>query len=161
ILAAPLYLLARFVPGVGLVHTVYLFNVLVGAAAALLFLPLALVGRASGRAALLAALGSGGGTIIFPYPQTFCREPLVLLMLLTAALLAERLRASRYRSLPLLAVLVVAVIALLLAKASALLALPALLVIALPDARAVHWRRVLIVLVVIVGAAALLFLALA
>ena len=33
ILAAPLYLLAQIVPGIGLVQTVYLFNVLVGAAA--------------------------------------------------------------------------------------------------------------------------------
>ncbi|MEP7293787.1 MAG: hypothetical protein ABI835_18510, partial [Chloroflexota bacterium] len=33
ILAAPLYLLARVIPGIGLIHTLYLFNVIVVAAA--------------------------------------------------------------------------------------------------------------------------------
>ena len=102
ILAAPLYLLARVVPGIGLAQTIYLFNVLVGAAAGCVLFLYALALGYRERTAVLAALAFGVGTAIFPYTKTFFREPLVLLMLLICGLLIERLRAGGYRSLPLL-----------------------------------------------------------
>lgn len=145
LLAAPLYVLARLLPGIGLVHAIYLFNVLVVALAGCVLFLYALALGAAERVAVLAALGFGLGTAIVPYAKTFFREPLVLLTLLLCGLLLERLRASGYRSLPLLVGCALAVGALVLAKASALLALPALLVIALPDLRSIN-RRALLVL---------------
>ncbi len=146
ILAAPLYIFARIVPGIGLVQMVYLFNVIVVAAAAcVLFVYALALGYGEGTAAL-AAVMFGVGTAIFPYTKSFFREPLVLLVLLICGLLIERLRAHRYRSLPLWIAVVVGLIALLLAKAPSLLAIPALIVIGLPDLRSLLSRRVLIAL---------------
>ncbi len=146
ILAAPLYWLARIIPGIGLVHAIYLFNVLVVALAGCILFLYALALGATERTAALAALSFGLGTAIVPYSKTFFREPLVLLALLFCGLLIERLRAGGYRSLPLLIGVALGAGALLLAKASALLALPALLVVALPDVRSVINRRALLAL---------------
>ncbi len=99
----------------------------------------------SERTAVLGALAFGVGTVIFPYSKSFFREPLTLLTLLICGLLLERLRLSKYRSLPLLIGSVIGIAALLLAKAAALLALPALIVIALPDFKQFLTRRVLII----------------
>ncbi len=160
ILAAPLYLIAQAVPGIGLLQTVYLFNVLVGAAAGCVLFLYALALGYTERTALLVALAFGVGTVILPYSKTFFREPLVLLVLLTCGLLIERLRTGGYRSLPLFAAVFLALIALLLAKASALLAFPALVVIALPEVGNARWRRVLAVMVIVVGLIVGLFLVL-
>ncbi len=141
VLAAPLYLLAKLVPGIGLVHTLYLFNVLVGAAAGCTLFLYALALDADERTALLAALLFGVGTALVPYTKSFFREPLMLLMLLLAALFLERLRVSGYRSIPLLLAAVLALVGLLLTKASGLLALPALLLVALPGFRSAAARR--------------------
>jgi hypothetical protein len=153
VLATPLYLLARAIPGLGLVQTVYLFNVIVGALAACVLFVYALALGARETTAALAALMLGVGTALFPYTKSFFREPLVLLALLSCGLMLERLRASRYRSVPLLMGAALASGAVVLAKASALLALPALLVIALPDVRTVLSRRALIILAVVLALA--------
>ncbi len=156
ILAAPLYIFARIVPGIGLVHTVYLFNVIVVAAAGcVLFIYALALGYSEGTAVLVVVM-FGVGTAIFPYTKSFFREPLVLLVLLICGLLIERLRVQRYRSLPLWIAVVIGLILLLLAKASSLLAIPALIVIGLPDLRSVLSRRVLIVLAGLITLAALL-----
>lgn len=159
-LAAPLYLLARSVPGIGLIHTLYLFNVLVSAAAGCVLFLYAVALGYSERTAVLGALAFGVGTVIFPYSKTFFREPLTLLALLTCGLLLERLRQRKYRSLPLLVGAIIAIGTLLLAKAAALLALPALLVVALPNFRQFLNRRVLIAggIVVVLVAGIFLFL---
>ncbi len=142
-------------PGIGLLHTVYLFNVLVGAAAGCVLLLYALALGYSERTGTLAALAFGVSTVILPYTKTFFREPLALLLLLICGLLLERLRGRGYRSPLLFAAVVAAVIGLLLAKASTLLAFPALIAIGLPEVKAGRWRRVLIglggVTVLIVG----------
>lgn len=131
-LAAPLYWAAQRLPGVGLVHAVYLFNVLVCAlAGGVMFL----YGRALGyseRTAALAGLGLGLATIVWPYSKSFFQEPLALLLLLTAALLLELRRAAGRWALPLLAGAALAFIGAVLSKNAAALALPTLLVIALP-----------------------------
>ncbi len=143
-LAVPLYTLARIIPGIGLLQTVYLFNVIVAALAGCVLFIYALALGYSERTAVLAALAFGVGTAIFPYSKSFFREPLMLLVLLICGLVIERLRAGGYRSPLLLIGVVLAVGALVLAKASALLAFPALLIIALPDLRNMRLRRVLL-----------------
>ncbi len=160
ILAAPLYWFAKVVPGIGLLHTVYLFNVLVGAAAGCVLFLYALALGYGERTALLAALAFGVSTVILPYTKTFFRDPLALLMLLICGLLLERLRGRGYRPPLLIAAVAAAVIGLLLAKASTLLAFPALIVIALPEVKDGRWRRVVVGLGVVTGLIAGLFLAL-
>lgn len=138
IAAAPLYALASMIPGLGLLHTVWMFNVLVTALAGGLFYGYALALGYRERTAVAAALMLGAFTILLPYARTFFREPLTLLCILAAALALERLRALHYRSRNWGIVVLIAVVALTLTKASGLLALPALLIVALP---ALYGRR--------------------
>lgn len=144
VFATPLYVLAKLVPGFGLVHTVYLFNILICALAACVLFLYALALDYDEKTALLAAVMFGVGTAVFPYSKSFFREPLMLLMLLLAALMIERLRVHGYRSRLLLVLAIIAVAGLLLTKASALLAFPALLVIALPSRKFVITRRAVV-----------------
>jgi hypothetical protein len=158
ILAAPLYLVARVVPGIGLVQTLYLFNVIVVATAGcLLFLYALTLGYSEGTAAL-ATLAFGIATAVFPYTKSFFREPLVLLMLLLCGWLIERLRVSSYRSFLLLIAVILALLGVLLTKASALLALPALLVITLPSVKSESAQRAILTLGLIVLLVAGLFI---
>ena len=150
ILAVPLYLLAKITPGIGFVQMIYLFNVLVCAAAGCVLFIYTLALGYRERTAVLAALAFGIGTAIFPYSKSFFREPLALLTLLICALLIERLRAVNYRSLPLVIGVIFALAALLLAKASTLFALPALLIIAVPTFKSRQFRRILFGLVFVV-----------
>ncbi|NDJ62208.1 MAG: hypothetical protein GYB67_13865 [Chloroflexi bacterium] len=144
LLAAPLYLLAQALPMLGMVHTVWLFNVIVAAlAGGVLFVYILALGY-NERTAVLGALAFGLGSIIWVYSKTFFREPLALLLLLLAALWIERLRAGGYRSIPLLIAAVLAVLGLLLTKVSSLLALPALLIIAAPSLRRITRRQLMI-----------------
>lgn len=133
-LAAPLYWAAQRLPGVGLVHAVYLFNVLVCAlAGGVMFLYALALGHGE-RSAVLAGLALGLATIVWPYSKSFFQEPLALLLLLLAGLLLERWRTVgwHWHSLPLLAGAALAITGAVLSKNAAALALPALLVIALP-----------------------------
>lgn len=144
--AAPLYALARTVPGLGLLHTVWMFNVLVGAAACALFFFFALALGEDERTAAAAALLLGTATILLPYTKTFFREPLTLFWLLAAALALERLRTLHYRTWGWGLVALAALVGLTLTKASGLLALPALLLIALPAIQRLDRRTVLVLL---------------
>lgn len=132
LLAGGLFWLADRLPGVGLVHAAWLLNVFIGAAAAgtLFVYALALGYRA--LTATLAALVFGLATALWPYSKTFFREPLALWMILLAALLLDRWRESRYRSLPLLAGSGLALLGAYLSKEAVVFALPALAFIALP-----------------------------
>jgi hypothetical protein len=139
LLAAPLYLLANFVPHIGLVHTTWLFNALVTALTGCLLYVYGYALGYSGRAALLMALAFGVTTIAVAYSKTFFREPLTALFLLATALAAERARASGYHPLRLL-VLATLLAALVLTRASALLAIPAVLVLTSPPNPLSKWR---------------------
>lgn len=135
VIPAPLFWLAARAPGVGLIHTVWLFNMLMCAmACALLFLYALALGYDE-RLALLAALALGLLTILWVYSRTFFREPLACCFILAAGLLIERWRARQYRSfvLPLLALLMVA--GGLLTKEATILALPGLTLLAIPVPR--------------------------
>lgn len=160
IAAAPLYALAKITP-VGLVQTVYLLNVLVGAlAGCVLYLYAGALGYRE-RTAISAALLLAACTALWVYSKTFFREPLLLLLLLTAALLIEHLRLRGYRSLPLLIALAVTLVALILTKAAAVMGFPALAILALPTVRGIPWRRVGMGAAVVAGVIGVVFLALA
>ncbi|MCE7948624.1 MAG: hypothetical protein DYG88_14460 [Chloroflexi bacterium CFX4] len=96
-LSAPLVIVARLLPNIGMAHTVWLFNVLVTAlTGALLYA----YGRQLGygvRSAAAVALIFGVGTVAFPYAQMYFREPLLGLCGLAAAYLTERWRANPRR----------------------------------------------------------------
>lgn len=155
LLAAPLYWLADRVPGVGLAHSVYLFNILVSAAAGCVMCLYALVLGYGVRVGVLAALLLGMASIVWPYSKTFFQEPLALLLILLAALLLEKWRLGGYQAVGWLALAVFAALAAIFGKAAAALALPGLLIIAAPR---LTWRRLGLLAVVLVALVGLLLL---
>ncbi|NPV68178.1 MAG: hypothetical protein HPY64_13645 [Anaerolineae bacterium] len=134
ILAGTLFALAERLPGIGMVHTVWLLNILVCAAAGgVLFLYARLLGY-SERTAAAGALLFGLGTVAWPYSKVFFREPLMLLLLLSAALCLTVWRScwhTRRGGLWLAGFACFFLLA-LLTKEAALLSVPIYLVIALP-----------------------------
>ncbi len=146
ILAAPLFWLADNIPGIGLVHSVWLLNILVSAAAVGVLFIYALALGYYERTATIGAILFGSATILWPYSKSLFREPLLLLMLVLSALSLERWRAGQYRSPRLLLFGFLAFVGALFTKESALFALPALVVIALPNLPACftskRWRRI-------------------
>ena len=152
LLAAPLYWLALHVPGAGLAHSVYLFNVLVCATAgSLMFLYARRLGYRE-AAAVSAALALGLATVVWTYSDSFFQAPLALLFILLAGYQLERLREGGRRRPA--AVLMAALTLLLMpfARHSTLLALPALVIIAVPtpDLRPATWRWLIPVILVAV-----------
>ncbi len=148
LLAQPLYALAHAVPGLGLVHTVWVFNVIVSALAGCAIYAYAQFLGYDARTALIGVLAFGLGTIIVPYSKSFFREPLTLTMVLLVGLTAEHTRRSRYR--PLWIALLAATAGLmLLTRAPTLFALPALAAIALPSPRHIDRRALTAVLLLI------------
>jgi len=79
ILATPLFWLADKVPGFGLAHTVWLFNIFMTATAALVLYAYALRLGYDVRVGVVAGLTLAFCTILWPYSKTFFREPLALL----------------------------------------------------------------------------------
>jgi hypothetical protein len=136
ILAAPLFLMAQALPGIGLVHAVWLFNILITAltAGTLYLYGLALGYRVP--VALLVGLAFGLGTIAWPYSRTFFREPLFTWLALLSALLMMRLRqklSASERPWFILAGLGLALAGVLFSKEASFLIIPALLVEAIPS----------------------------
>lgn len=132
ILSAPLYLLASWLPGAGLVHAVWWFNTLVTLITAAAFYVMALRFGYQERTAAAATLLFGTCTIYWPYTRTLFREPLAGLFILVAALCLEAWRSSRYRNVKAIAAAMAAIGAGLLTKEAAGFALPALFVLTLP-----------------------------
>lgn len=154
--AVPFYLAARVLPEIGLVHAVYLTNVVIGAlTVCVLYLFVIALGYRE-RTALITALLLAGCTAWFPYTKSFFREPLMGLALLVAALAFDRLRAQHYRSWGWLLIAVLSVLALILTKSSGVMALPALLLFAAPPLRHVN-RRLIGIVIVILGLITLIF----
>ncbi len=146
ILAMPLFWVAYHLPGVGLVHAVWLFNILVCSVAGGVFYLYALVLGYGELTAVLGALLLGLCTIIWPYSKTFFREPLALLMILLAALFIECWRLRGYRSWVLLFAALLSLAGGYFSKEAVVFAVPALLVIAAPEFRVSSWvRRVFVV----------------
>lgn len=158
LLASPLYALAKAVPMVGMAQVVWLFNVIVCAlAGGVMALYAAALGY-SHRTAAAAGLCLGLLTIVLPYSKSFFREPLLMLMLLGAGLGLEHLRQMRFRPSIWWIVAVGCTAGVALTKASGLVALPALVLIALPSLR-VRLGRPVIILVSVGAALLALYLA--
>ncbi len=132
LLATPLYWLADKLPGVGLIHAVWLFNVFVTAAAGCVMFVYALTLGYDERVGVVAALAFGLGTIVWAYSKTFFQENLTLLVTLSLALALERWRMSRCRSWRALIPVIVLALCLPYAKWSSVIAVPGLLLIAMP-----------------------------
>ncbi|RPJ02653.1 MAG: hypothetical protein EHM39_01365 [Chloroflexi bacterium] len=136
VLAAPLFLAAQALPGIGLAHTVWLFNILVTALTAGVLYAYGLARGYPTPTAAGVALMFGLGTIAWPYSRTFFREPLFTLLGLLSAYLVLRVRlhlAAGDRPWGWLVALAVVLAGALLAKEVALLLLPALVIEALPS----------------------------
>ena len=131
VLATPLYWLAYHLPGIGLVHTVWLLNIFVCAATACVFFIYALALGYDERTAVLAALTLAVATIILPYSRSFMQEPTAMLVTLLLALTLERWRAGEFRSHRLLILALILALFMFLAKRTALAGLPGLFIIAL------------------------------
>jgi len=150
LLAAPLYWLAYQVPWLGTIHVLMQFNLLVTALLGALFFFFALEQGYSERTSLVGALLLGFTTILWPYTQTFFREPLTTLNLFAAAYLTLRWRralnqgARRHWGWLAGALLLLALA--LLSKESALLFVPYLILLALPGRETLtrHRRALLI-----------------
>lgn len=160
LLAVPLFWLGQLLPAVGLVHTVWLFNVLVTALTAVVLYAYGLALGYSVRAAAAVALAFGVGTIAWPYSRTFFREPLFALLALSTAALALGVRQGwEARRRPTRAVLglALAIAAALLSKEAGLLLLPAIVLQLWPGrVRFRMSRRTLVVAAAVVVLAALL-----
>ena len=133
-LAIPLLKLAEWLPRLGNIHTVWLFNMVVASlTVGLIYLCLRALSY-NDTVALIVAVGAGVSSNLWAYSQTLFREPLVGLFLLLAVYL---MRISMDRAVLLRIVGIGAgLIAIYLAtatKSSALAALPALAVFALPS----------------------------
>lgn len=87
-LATPLYWFASQ-NNLPLLQTTFLFNVLIGAGACVIFFLYAVKLEYRDHVAVLGALALGTCTILLPYTKTFLREPLALLFVLVASLLME------------------------------------------------------------------------
>jgi hypothetical protein len=84
VLAAPLHWIARHLPGIGRLHTVWLFNTFITAATvALLYLTARRLDYSQTACLLLTGIFAAG-SIALPYARTFFREPLGAFALLLA-----------------------------------------------------------------------------
>src|SRR5690606_18360271 len=136
LLSIPLYWLAYHTPWVGNVHTLFLFSPIVTALTGALLFYTALDLGYRERTAIAAVLLFGLTTIVWPYTKTYFREPLTMLNLFAAAFLLNRwriaFRAGTGRHWAYLAGGVVVTMLALLSKEAAIIALPALILLAYP-----------------------------
>ncbi|NDJ54067.1 MAG: phospholipid carrier-dependent glycosyltransferase [Chloroflexi bacterium] len=151
LLSVPLYWVAYHLPFVGNAHALFLFNpIITTLTTMLLFYYVGELGY-SERTALVAALLFGLTTIAWPYANTYFREPLATLGLLTTAFFLERWRRAltneERRQRRWMAFAGLALIVALLSKESTLIALPALVLLAYPGWQIVqrYRRQVLII----------------
>lgn len=158
VLTIPLYALAYVLPGVGLIHAVWLFNILIGAAICGLVWAYALTLGYDERVAFTAALVCGIGTGLWGYSKTLFQEPLTALITLAIAYCGERWRQGGYRSRVWLLWLVVNIVLLPIAKSSAVAALPGLLILMLPRFRLadhltkwLRWGEIFLLTLIVIG----------
>ena len=133
LLASPLLRIAEAIPRLGNIHTVWLFNVVITALnVGMVFLILRSMSF-SDRVAVTVAASAGIGTNFWAYSQTFFREPLAAFFILAALLalqIGHGLRA-RGRAVSVMCAAIGLVLA-IETKSSAIFALPATTVLALP-----------------------------
>lgn len=160
--AAPVYFAAERMSGVGMLHAVWLFNIAMSPLVAVLTYALAMRVGISGRGAIFAALALGLLTIWWTYSQTFFREPMMMALLLLAAMAlwdVPRATTARRRMLAAVTAAVMLVLA-VLTKEAVVFALPGLAVLAIPplwwDRRA--FRRLALAALIAVAAAILILI---
>ncbi len=134
LLASPLLRIAEALPGLGNIHTVWLFNVIITAlTVGLIYLILREMSYTDTVAAIV-AISAGLGTNLWAYSQTFFREPLTAFFILVALFAIQRSQRSRLGGRAIC--FIFAAIGMFLAyetKHSAVFALPAVAIFALPD----------------------------
>lgn len=147
ILASPLFWLAEKPPSIGLMHTVWLFNIFVTVLIALLFFWGGVLQGYRIKVAWLGALLLGLATMLWPYSRTFFREPLMTfftLICFLAAISIQRNWAKGHLAWDAIIFLFVGFAGVFLSKAAGLLILPALMIILLPSPKiltSIYHRR--------------------
>lgn len=136
LLASPLLRIADALPRLGSIHTVWLFNVIITSLiAGAIYLLLRAISYPDMVAGLV-AVSAGLGANLWAYSQTLFREPFTALLILLALLLLQW--ARRASAVGRLTGVCLAALSLYLAyetKYSAALAIPAVVVFALPETR--------------------------
>lgn len=139
ILAVPFFWLGQALPDMGIMHVVWLFNVLMTALIAVSLYAIALWQGYSVRVAWWGALLYGISTSAWSYSRFLFREPTMTLFMLYALAAALYIRqATRFR-LPAALLMGVCFIGAFLTKAVSVVLLPTLLVMLLPSRS--HIRR--------------------
>ncbi len=153
LLAIPLYWIAFQSDSLGMVHTVWIFNIWVTASIGVLFY---LTARTLGYRHEIGFVGAmllGVSTMLWPYTQTYFREPLAAFWVLLAFYLAFMLQKQFRVWVGMLLLLVCA--AALLTKESLFLIFPSLLVVLSPanltKRRLFTWVGLLIVGIIFIG----------
>ncbi len=144
IAATPWFWLIERLPGVGMAQGMLLFNNLVTCITAGVLFSFARTLGYNIKIGLTLGLLFGLGSIAWPYSKTFFREPLTGFFLLLGAYALERWRQTFEADRTLwhwLALGILAVMAAQLTKEAALLALPALLILAVPRLNNPHALR--------------------
>ncbi len=164
VLAAPLYWLVWNTGWIGNIHGLSLFNPLITALTALLLFYYALDLDYSERTALIAALLFGISTMAWPYAQYLFREPLTALGLLATAFCWERWRRAftgdGQRAWAWFGTAAVVTVLALLSKESALIVLPAFVLLAYPGAESLRrYRKQIIIAGIAIVVIALLVVA--
>ena len=138
-LASLFYRLGLALPEIGLVHIVWLQNILVSTLTGVIFYLLALSLGYRTRTAFVGALLLGSLTTLLPYSKTLFRDPVTALGLLLVALCVTQIHhGGRMRRVLWGLGAIAAFLFAMQIKESALLGLPALLMLAIPDVGARH-----------------------
>ncbi|MFZ4826305.1 MAG: hypothetical protein ACOYLB_03020 [Phototrophicaceae bacterium] len=157
LLASPLYWIAQHLPLIGMVHTVWLFNIMVMLVIIPIFYGYILELGYSTTVAVVVTLVYATATSIVPYTKTFFQEPLTVAFVLSIAYTIHRWQASCYRLWHWLGIGLVLIVLGVFARRSVLVAVPAWLLIASPYGDSLfrpYWRQVLLwcaILVLVVG----------
>lgn len=145
VMAVPLFAVAERLPVIGLMHSVWTFNIFITTLTALLLFAGGVRLGYTPTVAWMTAFLFGVATIAWPYSQTFFRESLAGLFVLAAFFAAYEVGATdqnhRVRALGLAGLMFMLVLA---TKSAMVMIAPALLILMLPrsDPRA-GWRYVL------------------
>lgn len=154
VLVAPFYWLGSQLSGVGTVHVMWLFNVLMSAFVAVNLFWGALWLRYPVKVAWWGALIFGIGTLLWTYSRFMFREPITTFFVLWgtySAIYVHRHWQTGHFPVKGLLVFVVSFVGLFLSKEVSVTLLPGLLLILLPPIKRIKWRVVIPALLVVAG----------
>jgi hypothetical protein len=139
------YRIAELFPQIGLVHAMWLLNIVIVALCAVCFFIYAKLLAYQDSIAVLGTVLFALATIVWPYSKTLFREPLAMLMLLLTALSLEKWRLG-YRRFWWFLLAVLAMVAAFFSKNSTIFALPAFIILVLPAMKRPRWGDTLLLL---------------